>query len=89
MSYTIIRRIRLAHCARGPLICPKCREMDREEICLLDICPPDRGLVTRRVIPVGAEGEEVWHEFDIVQVFASEKEARAYADAHGIEDVEL
>ena len=86
-SCHIIRKIRLAHCKRGPEVCEKCREMDVERICLLDICPPDAGLVQRRVSEVGVDGKTEWREFDVVRVFADEKEAAAYAAQNGIEDV--
>jgi hypothetical protein len=45
MPRYIIRRIRLAHCKRGPDRCDKCEEMEAERICLLDIAPPDAGMV--------------------------------------------
>lgn len=89
MSRHIIRRIRLAHCKRGPSICDKCREMDAEKICLLDICPPNVGEIQRRVIQVNVEGEAVWREFDIVRVFDSEEEAKEYAARNAIEDIEF
>lgn len=89
MSRYIIKRMRLAHCKRGPAICEKCREMDVERICLLDISPPDQGMVQRRVIQVNVDGQEEWREFDIVRAFDSEEEARAYASENGIRDVEL
>ena len=88
MPHHIIRRIRTAHCKRGPELCAKCREMDRARICLLDICPPDQGLLQRRVIEVNVDGERAWREFDVVRVFEDEKEAAAYAAQHGITDVE-
>jgi hypothetical protein len=89
MSCTIIRRIRLAHCKRGPAVCEKCREMDVERICLLDICPPDQGLMQRRVIEVEVDGEVTWREFDVIRAFDSEEEARAYAETEGIKDVKV
>jgi len=89
MPQYVIRRIRLAHCARGPERCEKCREMDREAICLLDMDPPNQGIVTRRVIPLEVDGETVWREYDLVRVFESEAEAREYAAQNGVEDVEL
>ena len=89
MSHHIIRRIRLGHCARGPKWCEKCREMDREAPCLLDVDPPNYGMVARRMIELEFEGESFWREFDVVRTFESEQEARAYAEAHGIQDVEL
>jgi hypothetical protein len=63
--------------------------MDREAPCLLDIDPPNYGMVARRVIELEVEGERFWREFDVVQVFEHAEEARAYAAAHGIEDIEL
>ena len=84
----IIRKIRLAHCKRGPEACEKCREMDAERICLLDICPPHPGEVQRRAISVAVGTERVWREFDVAMVFECEEDARAYAAEHGIEDVE-
>ena len=89
MSCHIIRKIRIAHCKRGPSTCDKCREMDAERICLLDICPPHAGEIQRRVIEVNREGEKVWHEFDIVRMFESEEEAREYAGKNAIEDIEF
>lgn len=81
----IIRKMRLAHCKRGPAVCQECREMDQEKIVLLDICPP--GEMQRRVIELEREGESFWLEFDIVQVFENEQEAQDYAAEIGIDDV--
>lgn len=89
MSRYIIRKIRLAHCKKGPSICDKCREMGAEKICLLDIRPPRMGEIQRRVIQVNREGGKVWREFDVVRAFESEEEANEYADRHAIEDVEF
>ena len=89
MSRHIIRKIRLAHCKRGPSICEECREMDTEKICLLDICPPHQGEIQRRVIQVTRGGETTWCEFDIVRTFESQEEARKYADENAIQDVEF
>jgi hypothetical protein len=85
----IIRTIRLAHCKRGPAVCEKCREMDVERICLLDICPPDAGEMQRRVISITRDGQPAWREFDIVRIFASPEAARGYAQQNGITDIEL
>lgn len=89
MPRYIIRKMRLAHCKRGPQICEQCRQMDEERICLLDICPPDAGMSQRRVIQVRKGGQETWREFDIVKVFESEHEARRYAQSKNIADVEI
>ncbi len=85
----IIRRIRIAHCKKGPAACEKCREMDAERICLLDICPPDPGQVQRRIIEVEVDGEVMWCEFDVVRAFDSEQEAKEYAEREGIRDIEI
>ncbi len=85
----IIRKIRLAHCKRGPERCEKCREMDVARLCLLDIAPPDAGLLQRRVIQITVDGEAMWREFDVVKVFKDESDARAYAQAHQIEDIDF
>ncbi len=89
MPHHIIKKIRLAHCKRGPDVCAKCREMDVEKICLLDVCPPGAGEMQRRVIRVNVGGEAVWREFDVARAFESEADARAYASANGIADVEF
>ena len=89
MPRYIIRKIRLAHCKRGPATCEKCREMDQGQICLLDISPPQMGEIQRRVIEVTRENEQVWREFDVIRAFESSEEALSYADEHEIDDVEL
>lgn len=89
MRDRIIRKIRLAHCKRGPEVCEQCRAMDVERYCLLDICPPNPGMEQRRVIEVTVDGETTWREFDVVKVFPNPQEAAAYAAEHGIEDTDL
>jgi hypothetical protein len=85
----IIRTIRLAHCKRGPSVCPTCRELDADAICLLDLCPPRQGEVQRRLVELVQEGEPVWREYDITRTFDTKPEAVAYAEEHGIEDVQF
>ena len=85
----VIRTIRFAHCKRGPDVCPECRELDAETICLLDLCPPRQGEVQRRMVELDREGEPVWREFDISRSFDTKVEALAYAEVHGIEDVQF
>lgn len=89
MSEYIIRRLRLAHCKRGPSRCDVCREMAVPRICLLDISPPQAGQMQRRVIEVGTGAESEWREFDIARAFDSEDEALEYAAGHGIDDVDF
>ncbi len=89
MPHHIIRLIFLSHCKRGPENCQKCRAMGGPRICLLDIAPPDQGMVQRRVIELQIDGERAWREFDVIRVFADEAEARAYAAANGIDDIDM
>lgn len=89
MPHYLVCRIRLAHCARGPQRCEKCREMDREVPALLDIDPPRCGMAARRVIEVEVDGSKSWREFDVVRTFETEEEARDYAAENGIAAVEL
>ncbi len=89
MPQYVIRRIRLAHCARGPEVCEQCRAMDREVPALLDVEPPNPGRVTRRMIEVEVAGSKAWREFDVVRTFESAEDAQAYAGQHGIADIVL
>ncbi|MCU0726285.1 MAG: hypothetical protein MUE73_10915 [Planctomycetes bacterium] len=83
----VIREIALAHCKRGPSRCEACREAaGTPRWCLLDVDPPDRGMVQRRVIEVRGESGSEWREFDVVRIFADEAEARAHAREHGIDE---
>ncbi len=89
MPGKIIRLIPMSHCKRGPQACEQCRAMGGPRICLLDIDPPDPGMVQRRVIELLIDGERVWREFEIIRTFAAEAEARDWAAAHGITDIDL
>jgi hypothetical protein len=88
-SRQIIRAIRLAHCKRGPDACEECRELDAEEICLLDLHAPGEGAVQRRVIEVVCQGKQSWYEYDILRTFDTRMEAMVFAEANGIEDVQF
>ena len=89
MSRYVIRKVRPAHCKRGPDRCEECRTLDAERVCLLDVCPPREGEIQRRVIKLIRDGVEAWREFDIVRVFESPEDARHFALENGVEDVEL
>jgi hypothetical protein len=84
----IIRRMRLAHCKRGPDGCDKCRELDAEMICLLDLYAPGEGDSQRRVIEVVCQGKQTWYDYDILRTFDTWMEAMLFAEEHGIEDVQ-
>ncbi|HEY9068808.1 MAG TPA: hypothetical protein VIV61_01055 [Candidatus Ozemobacteraceae bacterium] len=89
MPGRIIRLIPMSHCKRGPQACEKCRAMGGPRICLLNIDLTDPGMVQRRVIELTIEGKRVWREFEIIRTFADEAEARTWAAAHGITDIDL
>ncbi len=83
MSTHLIARIRLAHCKRGPERCPTCREWDGGAWCLLDVDPPGAGRQQRRTLEVELEGRRQWREFDVIRVFADERQARDHGQESG------
>lgn len=85
----IIRRLRLAHCSRGPERCKLCAALTEHKICLLDTSPPLQGEVQRPVIEVTRSRGKAWREYDIVCSFRDEQEALEYARQNGIADVKL
>jgi hypothetical protein len=89
MPRQIIRRIRMAHCKKGPSRCAKCREAGAAAICLLELWPPDEGTAQRRLIALDRGGQRVWYAYDVIRRFAAEGEARAFAEQNAIDDVEL
>jgi hypothetical protein len=84
-DHLLIRKIPLAHCAKGPALCAKCREMGGPKYCLLKLCTPDG--TARRVIEVTENGKKAYREFDVVKIFTSREEAQIYAQKHAITDV--
>lgn len=85
----IIRRLRMAHCSRGPERCKLCATLTEHKICLLDTSPPHQGEVQRPVIEVICDGIKTWREYDIVRSFGNDEEALDYARQTGITDVKL
>ena len=57
------------------------------EICLLDLCPPNKGMVQRPMYSTMVNGKIIDREYDVEKVFKTEKEARDYAEKNGIKDV--
>ncbi|MCU0724075.1 MAG: hypothetical protein MUC63_10775 [Planctomycetes bacterium] len=88
MPLHVIRRIAMAHCKRGPARCEKCRAADSTKLCLLDVEPPNPGMIQRRVMEVEIGGVKSFREFDVARVFETEEEARRYAAENGIADAE-
>ncbi len=57
------------------------------EICLLNLCPPNKGEVARPIYETFINGKMISREYDVDKVFKTEAEAREYASKNGIKDV--
>lgn len=72
---TIITKVGYSHCARGSVICPKCKEEDAR--------PRDFALIKlfsySEAARPGMKFEERWYSYDVVQRFNDEREARSYS----------
>jgi hypothetical protein len=69
---------------------PVTQKMDKnvkKRIALLNLCPENRGMVARPMLPVETEGKFQMFEYDVVRVFKNRKEAEKYAKQNGITDV--
>lgn len=53
-------------------------------IALLDLCPKDRGMVARPMMPMMVAGQMQMFEYDVLQVFKDQAEADLYAKENGI-----
>lgn len=83
-SIYVIRKMSILHCARGPLRCEKCRDMEKEKkICLLKISF-DAGKVVRPMIEIYKNGKKGLCEYEIVKTFGDEKEAKEYAKRNSL-----
>jgi len=56
------------------------------EIALLNLCPKDKGMLSRPMTSFLINGESKMYEYDVEKVFKTEKEAREYAEKNGIKD---
>ena len=81
-----IVKLVLFHCARGPLRCKKCKGLAAEgkKFCLIELYPRG-GIVSRPMMHLEDEGEELYYEYDVLNVFKDEIQARAYALENEIE----
>jgi hypothetical protein len=84
-----IRSLKPLHCARGPQRCEKCKAAAASPAVpkLLDLCP--WGEVAWPVIELQRGGETQHRTYDVLRSFADATEARAFAQKHGLTDVEL
>ncbi|MBK7708041.1 MAG: S1/P1 nuclease [Acidobacteria bacterium] len=57
------------------------------EIALLDLCPPNKGMVARPMTSLMINGEFKMFEYDVVRIFKSEQEARDFARMNNIKDI--
>ena len=80
----VIREMTVPHCKRGPQRCDICRKNTQTQFCLLDLNPPNQGMVQRPVIELSISGKPVFKEYDVVRVFKSAEEAREYARVNQI-----
>ncbi len=58
----------------------------KKRIALLNLCPKDRGMMARPMLPMMIEGKPEMYEYDVVRVFKNRKEAEKYAKANKITD---
>ncbi|MBL8918672.1 MAG: hypothetical protein JNJ54_07440 [Myxococcaceae bacterium] len=84
-----IRALKPLHCARGPKRCERCKAAEASPAVpkLLDLCP--WGEVARPVIELKRGRETQYRPYDVMRSFADAAEARAFAQKHGLTDVEL
>ncbi len=59
----------------------------KPEICLLNLCPSDKGKTARPLYSLMINGEFKQYEYDVEKVFKTGTEAREYAAQNGIKDV--
>lgn len=57
------------------------------EIALLDLCPPNKGMVARPMTSFLINGASKMFEYDVEKVFKTEQQAREYAAQNGIRDL--
>ncbi len=80
----IIRKVRYPVTQTNP------SETQTVEIGLLNLCPPNKGMVARPLYQtMSADGKVTSREYDVERIFKTEKEARDYAKANGITDVSI
>jgi hypothetical protein len=79
-SVFVIKKMTLNHCARGPQLCEKCKEMAKDpKYCLLKLYTETDGKVARPVVEVYFGRMKKFCEYDVVKVFSSKDEALFYS----------
>ncbi|MFX1273465.1 MAG: hypothetical protein ACFFBP_19100 [Promethearchaeota archaeon] len=76
----------LFHCAKGATGCEKCKALaaQGEKYCLINL-EPRGGIISRPMVNLNNKGEDIWYEYDIINIFENEKEARDYSKKNDIE----
>jgi hypothetical protein len=83
-SFYVTRKMSVPHCARGPLLCEKCKEMEKEKkICLLKVYL-EPGEIARPMIEIYRDGKKRLYEYDVIKTFENEKEAKDYAKRNAL-----
>jgi len=74
------------HCARPKGACSKCAQLteEGEKYCLISF-PYSAEEVSRPMITIEIDGEEVLCEFELEKIFKDETEAKEYATNNGLE----
>lgn len=84
-SIKIIKKVGLIHCARGPKICSKCKDLAQKEkkYCLLQVYMTSTNQ-TRPIIKITLDQNMICGEYDIIKEFKDYKVAENYAQKHSI-----
>jgi hypothetical protein len=77
----IIRKVRYPITQTNP------SETQTVEIGLLNLCPPNKGMVARPMYSMMKDGKIIDREYDVERIFKTEAEAREYAAKNGIKDI--
>jgi len=77
----IIRKVRYPITQTNP------SETQTVEIGLINFCPPNPGMMARPLYQTIVDGKIISREYEVVRIFKTETEARAYAVQNGIKDV--
>jgi len=74
------------HCARGPKICNKCREMSaKEEKYALVRIYLESTEISRPLTKIMLKGQQIWAEYDIIMRFNNLYDAKKYAKENNIQ----
>ena len=84
----IIKRMPRIHCARGPLRCDKCKELDKKggSYALIKVFlePVDHA---SPITEIQINGEKIFGAYNVIQRFEDISEAKKYAEENKVEIV--